>query len=249
MMMRRRFTVGFVSCLGAVLVVGLLVGTIPVTGFEGIDGRIIVHRMPLWEKVARFYLRHVEFERWAREAAGGETDPQRRVLKLMDWTIKNVRHITPDLPLIDDHISHIVLRRYGNDGQLAEVFTALTTYTGNQGRWEAYRPPGARERVVLSFVESDSGWWVFDLWNGGWFETHAGQIATIHDFRHPEQLRRQGQAPEVLNGTPYLDYFKDLNRVWKRSFSRARGQMPWHRLLMELRLEPDDGDWSPPDAS
>jgi hypothetical protein len=52
-----------------------------------------------------------------------------------------------------------------------------------------------------------------------------------------------------LNGTPYLDYFKDLNRVWKRSFSRARGQMPWHRLLMELRLEPDDGDWSPPDAS
>ena len=34
MMMRRRFTVGFVSCLGAVLVVGLLVGTIPVTGFE-----------------------------------------------------------------------------------------------------------------------------------------------------------------------------------------------------------------------
>jgi len=249
MMTRRQFTVGFVSGLGAVLVVGLLVGTIPVPGFEGVDDRVIVHRLSLWEKAARFYLRHVEFERWAREATGGEMDPQRRILMLMDWTIKTVRHIPPDFPLIDDHIAHIVLRRYGNDGQLAEVFTALTTYTGNQGRWEAYRPPGARERVALSFVESDAGWLVFDLWNGGWFETPSGKIATINDFRHPEQLHRRGQAPEVLNGTPYLDYFRDLDRVWKRSFSRARGQMPWHRLFMELGLEPDDSHWSPRKAS
>jgi len=249
MMTRRQFTVGFVSGLGAVLVVGLLVGMIPVTGLEGVDDRVIVHRMSLWEKAARFSLRHVEFERWAKEAAGGETDPQRRVLKLMDWTIKTVHHIPPDFPLIDDHISYIVLRHYGNKGQLAEVFTALATYTGNESRWFWSRPTPASERLYISFVKSEMGWMVFDVWNGIWFETPSGKIATIDDFSHPEQLRQRGQAQEVLNGTPYLDYFKDLDLAWKRSFSRARGQMPWHRLLMELGLEPDDSDWSLPEAS
>ena len=236
------YRMGLVTGCSVLLVAALLVGNIPTTSFEGVDDTVIAHRVPLWEKAARFYLRHIEFERWVREAAQGETDPQRRVLKLMDWTMKTVRHITPEVPFIDDHISHIVLRHYGNDGQLAEVFTALTTYTGSQGRWEAYQPTGAKERVALSFVESENGWWVFDLWNGGWFETPSGKVATIDDFRHPEQLRRRGNAPEVLHGTPYLDYFKELDQVWKRSFSRARGQMPWHRFLMVLSLEREDAD-------
>lgn len=234
------FVRGFLAGAGGLLILLVMVGHVLTTGFKGVDDTVSVHQMPFWEKTAKFYLRHVEFERWAKEAAGEETDPQRRVLKLMDWTMKNVRHIPPGWPLIDDHISHNVLRHYGNDGQLAEVFTAFTTYTGNEGRWEAYHPPGAKERVALSFVESEDGWWVFDLWNGGWFETPSGRIATIDDFRHPEQLRRHGQAPEVLNGTPYLDYYRDLDRVFQRSFSRARGQMPWHRLLMVLGLETGD---------
>jgi hypothetical protein len=225
--------------LARLLLAVVLVGMIPTVSKEGIGGAVKFHRIPLWEKVAKFYLRHVEFERWAKEAAGGETDPQQRVLRLMDWTIQQVRHRPPELPLIDDHISHIILRHYGNDGQQAEVFTALTSYTGNEGRWEAYTPPWAKRRVVLSFVRSDEGWWVFDLWNGGWFETPDGKIATIADFRQPNQLRLRGHAPELLEGTPYLAYYRDLDRVFQRSFSRAPGQMPWHRLLMVLGVESD----------
>lgn len=214
---------------------------IPTTGFEGVNDSITVHRMPLWEKATRFYLRHREFQRWAEEAAGGETDPEKRAIRLMDWTRKQVKRITPDLPFIDDHISYIVLRHYGNDGQLAEVFTALAAYTGNEGRWEVYAPLGAKARVALSFIRADRGWMVFDVWNGGWFETPDGRIATLEDFKHPERLQRRGQAPEVLAGLPYPAYFQDLDRTFQRSFSRAYGQMPWHRLLMELGLESEDG--------
>ena len=226
------------SLSGIVLAV-ILVGMIPTVSKQGVNEALVLHRIPLWQKAANFYLRHVEFERWAKEAAGGETDPQRRVLRLMDWTMKQVQHRPPEMPFVDDHISHIVLRHYGNDGQLAEVFTALTSYSGNEGRWEFYTPTGAKHRVALSFVRSEDGWWVFDLWNGGWFETPDGKIATIADFRQPDRLRRRGQAPEILDGTPYLDYYRDLDRVFKRSFSRAPGQMPWHRLLMVLGIESD----------
>ncbi|MDE3118892.1 MAG: hypothetical protein KGL03_07745, partial [Nitrospirota bacterium] len=232
----KRFSAGLlVGTVGLALLV-TLIGQIPTTGLEGVDDRMIVHRMPLWEKAAKFYLRHRQFQRWAEEAAGGETDPQRRVLRLMEWTRSQVKPIPSGLPLVDDHISHIVLRHYGNDGQLSEVFTALTTYTGNEGRWEAYSPPGASARVALCFIESEGKWWVFDVWNGGWFETPSGQIATIEDFKHPEQLRRRGQAPELLGGLPYINYFQDVEGVFVRSFSRASGQMPWHRLLMVIGL-------------
>ncbi|MDE3242187.1 MAG: hypothetical protein KGO52_05645 [Nitrospirota bacterium] len=237
----KRFSAGLlVGTVGLALLV-TLIGQIPTTGLEGVDDRMIVHRMPLWEKAAKFYLRHRQFQRWAEEAAGGETDPQRRVLRLMEWTRSQVKPIPSGLPLVDDHISHIVLRHYGNDGQLSEVFTALTTYTGNEGRWEAYSPPGASARAALCFIESEGKWWVFDVWNDGWFETPSGQIATIEDFKHPEQLRRRGQAPELLGGLPYINYFQDVEGVFVRSFSRASGQMPWHRLLMVIGLEPEDG--------
>jgi len=237
----KRGSIGLV--VGALSVVSLLflIGQIPTNGLEGVDDRMIVHRMPLWEKAAKFYIRHREFQQWAKEAAGGEIDPQRRVLRLMEWTRSQVKPIPPAFPFVDDHISHIVLRHYGNDGQLSEVFTALTTYTGNEGRWEAYAPPGASARVALCFIGVEGKWWVLDVWNGGWFETPSGQIAAIEDFKHPEQLRGQGQALKLLGGLPYVNYFQDVEGVFRRSFSRAYGQMPWHRILMMIGLEPEDG--------
>ncbi|MFM8550962.1 MAG: hypothetical protein ACKOCD_01385 [Nitrospiraceae bacterium] len=245
----KRFWAGVLAGAAGLLLVVALVGLIPTTGLEGVDDRMIIHRMRLWEKAAKFYIRHREFQRLAEEAAGGETDPQRRALRLMEWTRSQVKPISQGMPFVDDHILHIVLRHYGNDGQLSEVFTALTKYTGNEGRWEAYRPPRAKARVALCFVESNGQWWVLDVWNGGWFETPSGRIASIEDFKHPEQLRRRGSAPEVLEGTPYLDYFRDAERIFQRSFSRARGQMPWPRLLMWLGLEPEDGEWHPAGVS
>lgn len=246
----KRFSIGLiVGALGAGLLL-FLVGQIPTIGLEAVDDRMIVHRMPLWEKAAKFYIRHREFRQWAEEAAGGETDPQRRVLRLLEWTRSQVKPIPQGQPLVDDHISHIVLRHYGNDGQLAEVFTALAAYTGNEGRWwEASSPPGASARAILCFIESGGKWWVLDVWNGGWFETESGQIATIEDFKHPERLRQRGYASELLGGAPYISYFQDIERVFMRSFSRARGQMPWHRLLMVIGLEPDDENWRPSGSS
>jgi hypothetical protein len=78
---------------------------------------------------------------------------------------------------------------------------------------------------------------VFDVANGGWFETADGMIATVEDFRHQQSLRRNGGVPEILDGTPYLDHFQDLDELWRSSFSRAKEQMPWHRLLLVLGLE------------
>ncbi len=225
------FLAGMAAGAGLLVALVMLLGSIPSYTLEGVDDQLKLHRIPLWEKAVTFYLRHRHLERMVAEAVQGETDPERRVLKLLEWTRKAVHPQPPGLPLVDDHISHIVLRRYGNESQLAEVFTALTTYAGYEGRWGWYTPPGASEAVVLSFVRSDRGWWVFDVRNGGWFETDSGHIATVADFRRPEALHRRGPAPGALRDTPYLTYFLNLDAVWKRSFSRAQGQTPWHRLL------------------
>lgn len=243
----------FLVCMAAgciaVAILVMLLDFIPCKSSEAVGSEESKIDLSCGEKAIRFWLRHRDLKRMVAEASQGETDPQRRVLNLLEWTRKTVRPVPLGLPVIDDHIPYVVLRRYGTEYQLAEVFTTLAFYAGHESRWDRYTPSGADAAVALSFVRSERSWWVFDVRNGGWFETRSGKIATINDFSHPEQLRRRGQAPEVLNGTPYLDYFKDLDRIWKRSFSRARGQMPWHRLFMELGLEPDDSHWSPSKAS
>ena len=238
---RARCLACFVAGCGLVIFLVLGLAFIPTTSLEGVDDAVKRHRISLLEKTGAFLLRDAQSQRLAEEAAGGETDPQRRVLKLLDWTVRAVRPMPPGLPLIDDHILHIVHRHYGNDVQMAEVFTLLTTYTGNHGKFAESATPGARASVTLSFVESEDGWWVFNVEHGAWFETEAGRIATIQDFRHPEHLRRLGRAPDEWGGVPYLAYFEKVEEVWKRSFSRARGQRPWHRLLMKLGLEQADG--------
>lgn len=225
------FLAGMAAGCGLLAALVMLLGSIPSYTLEGVDDQLTVHRIPLWEKAVTFYLRHRSLERMVAEAVQGETDPERRVLKLLEWTRKMVHPVPPGLPVIDDHISYVVLRRYGAEYQMAEVFTTLAFYAGHEARWDWYSPPGAGIAVALSFVRSDRGWWVFDVRNGGWFETDAGEIATIEDFRHPESLHRRGPAPDALQGTPYRAYFLDLEAVWKRSFSRAQGQTPWHRLL------------------
>ncbi len=232
----KRVLVGVLTGFGALSLVLLLVAQIPATSLEGQNATVKVHHLPLWEKVARFWIRHREFQRMAEEAAAGETDARKRVLRLMEWTRKQVRLIPPGLPLIDDHISHIVLRHYGNEGQMAEVFTALTRYTGNPGLWEWSGIPGSTERIVLSFVQSDDGWWVFDVLHGAWFETENGRIATVQDFAALDRLRPRGGAPETLGGKPYLRYFGAAHKVFEKSFSRAAEQMPWPRLRAILGL-------------
>lgn len=233
-----RFMAGFAAGCAVLVTAAILLAHLPVTSREGVDDTVKDHRIALWEKVARFLVRHAEFQRMVEEAASGEADPQRRVLRLMDWTRRQVRLQPSDLPLIDDHISHIVLRHYGNEGQMAEVCTALTTYTGNDGRWAWSNDPHKGARLALCFIKADEGWWVFDILHGAWFERPDGKIATVEDFRDKERLRIRGQAPESYGGVPYRDFFIEVEKVWQRGFSRAPGQIPWHRLLMVLGLEP-----------
>jgi hypothetical protein len=234
----KRFRAGCLT--GAVAVIGavLLIGQLPVTSREGVGEIVKEHRLPLWEKAARFLVRDAEFRRMAEEAAGGEADPERRVVRLLEWTRAQVRLQPEGLPFIDDHISHIVLRHYGNAGQMAEVFTALTTYTGNEGRWEWSKPPGRGVGLVLAFVRSSRGWWVFDVANGIWFERPDGGIAVIEDFQDMARLTMRGRAPDSRDGRPYRDFYSNLEAVWRVSFSRAYEQMPWHRLRAILGLAP-----------
>jgi hypothetical protein len=214
----------------------LAVSFIPADTKQGVDESLHIQRIPLAVKAVRFYGRHLELNQMLAEATADETDPERRLLRLLAWTQRMVRPQPPDRPVLDDHISHIVHRQYGTDGQRAEVFTALAYYDGHEARWAHYTPPGATQRIVLSFVKSGPDWWVFDVTNGGWFETPAGHIAAIQDFHHPASLRPRGAASAMLDGLPYLAYFQDLDRVHARSFSRAPGQTPWHRFLIEAGL-------------
>jgi hypothetical protein len=230
----KSFVAGMVVACMAVAMLVMLLDYISCESTEAVGNEQRKIILSCGEKVIRFLLRHQDLVRITGEASKGETDPQRRMLNVLEWTKKNVRPVPPGFTIIDDHIPYIVLRGYGAEYQLAEVFTTLTTYAGYPGRWAWYTPPRGKRQVALSFVQSEDGWWVFDLRNGGWYETSDGKIATIADFRQPDRLIRRGQAPEALEGTPYLDYYRDLDKVFQNSFSRATGQMPWDRFWMEL---------------
>lgn len=150
--MKRRWIKPFLAGMAAVFGLFLLMDYIPCKkSREAMGSEQTEIAFSCGEKAIRFWLRHRDLKRMVAEASQGETDPQRRVLNLLEWTRKTVRPVPPGLPVIDDHIPYVVLRRYGAEYQLAEVFTTLAFYAGHEARWDWYTPPGSRRSGCALF--------------------------------------------------------------------------------------------------
>jgi hypothetical protein len=55
---------------------------------------------------------------------------QQKAKAIFEWKIKHIVKQPPQLPVIDDHPWHIIVRGYGMADQMADVFAVLSNYAG-----------------------------------------------------------------------------------------------------------------------
>ncbi len=202
--------------LAGTVLLGLLVW--PATTRQGINFEVTEKRIPLVIKGMDFLVRNYEYRRLAAEVTRGLGTEEFRVEALFRWTREHIRPVPSGWPVVDDHISHILIRGYGTEDQMADVFTTLAAYAGIPAFWRAFGDPedSPRVRGVLSFVRIGGRWTVWNVATGAVSRDTGNRLIPVEELAKDPGWSRLAlfSAPKVL---------------------RADEQMPLPRMLQELR--------------
>lgn len=222
-----------VAVVGASLLWGLT--TAKATTRQGVNFEVSTLEIPLTLKAMDFLNRHAHYRRLAREITRGRHSDQERVLAVFQWTRQHIPPTPKELPVIDDHVWHIIIRGHGLSDQMADVFTTLSTYAGVPAFWKFVKVAPGGSIVTMSFAKVDDRWVAFDIAEGLVFADAQGRLIAIETLAADPALVKTVTGDRAPGGVPYGDYVKSLRPFTPPDVLRAEQQMPWPRAAFELR--------------
>lgn len=196
----------------------------------GTDGVVRERPIPLYAKACGYLYRDWAYRDIVREAVSGAPDDGRKAARVLSWTVTHVqRGVPPGLAVVDDHPLNIVIRGYGTDDQLQDVFTILCSYAGLPAGMEKCYSADRSRHIVLSFVKVDGRWLVFDAARNRTFRNMKGAAADTAD------CAAGAVALSGADAETYGPYLRSAGAVDPASLTRADEQMPTRRLQAEAR--------------
>lgn len=215
------------------------------TTLQGVNFRQRVRPIPVYVKGIDFVQRHYYYRQLASEIVNESMSPAERALAAFEWTRRNIRDVPPGLPVIDDHISHIMIRGYGTNDQMADAFATLCTYAGVPAFWARIRTSSG-DKTILTFARIEDRWIPFDMWAHLAFRNRRGALASVDELLADPALIDVATAAAPRAEADYRALISRETMVPFRAprWLRADMQRPWPRLVYETRraigLEQDE---------
>ena len=224
------------GCIAALIAAAVLLN-LEVTTLQGVNYKVHAVKLPLYLKLLDFLDRSYNYEVLVKKITSGAASGEDKAIMLLEWTCGNIRDNPKELPVIDDHVWHIIVRGYGVDDQFQDVFTTLCNYANMDSFCCDVYSRVWKGRKSLSFVKIGRNWTVFDAYNGVYFINKKGRIAGIPDLSEGGWRAVSIKKKDVP--AYYEKYFKNLNYVdfdrWR--LSREAIQSPLRRLIHFIQFE------------
>lgn len=218
------------SIVAATITAIILVLNIKVTTLQGIDYKVHTIRIPLYLKILDFVDRHYNHKQIVKRIIENEPDKQKRVMKIFSWTYHNIRKQPDDLPIVDDHVWHIIVRGYGVSDQSCDVFATLCNYAGTDAFFHSFKEEEKDEKITLSFAKLDNLWYIFDPYNGVYFVNKGDILADIDAIKKGHyRLERLGPPKKAV--LDYMNYIKNMPDIKEIGLRRETVQSPFKRFL------------------
>jgi hypothetical protein len=151
-------------------------------------------------------------------------------MRIFSWTHNNIRKAPKELPVVDDHVWHIIVRGYGVKDQSQDVFTTLCNIAGVGAFFSGIYAEDSSGVIILSFVKIQEKWYVFDAYRGVYFKDKHGRLADIGSKNEWLAATLDGQ-PDI----DYTPYLKNLPTIKDIGLNRSNTQSPFNRLLFEIK--------------
>lgn len=232
---RTIFIIIFISLLSA----SILLLNIEVTTRQGIDYTVYIKKVPLYFKALGFIYRHFTYKQLIKEIIKDGQSNEEKVLTLFKWTHENIRKVPEGFPVVDDHISDIIIRGYGECDQSADVFCMLCEYTGISAAWVLISPETPKQKrpmLAVSLVKLEGKWRLFDTYYGNYFINKKGEFASVDELIANPDLIKQAKHKPFISGYPYASFFTGLRNISDKDlWKRGKPQMPAYRLVYEAK--------------
>lgn len=230
--MKKILVVGSAIVISLVLLMGFVNLTVTTRQCINYDCRTI--RMPLYLKTLDFYDRHFNYKFLVQGIVRGARSEEERALHLFSWTCANIRQRPQSLPVIDDHVWHIIIRGYGVRDQYQDVFTALCNYARVEAYYTNISSKKESKKIPLSFVRIADKWCVFDVSCGVYFKNRAGALADINEIKSGDWVLCRINSDNEVD-VDYRDFIDNFPSSIKIRLRRANIQSPINRLLFEIK--------------
>jgi len=201
-----------------------------VTTKQGIDHKVRSIKIPLYLKTLDFFDRYYNYRELVKRIVHGANNDEEKVMRIFSWAHNNIRKAPKELPVVDDHVWHIIVRGYGVNDQSQDVFTALCNIAGIDAFFAAVYTEDRSGVIILSFVKIQEKWYAFDAYRGVYFKDKQGRLADIGP-KNEWLIVTLDRQPDI-NYAPYL---KNLPAIKDISLSRSNTQSPFNRLLFEIK--------------
>lgn len=214
-----------------VLIAAITMLNMKVHSKQGVNYKVHTIDLPLYLKALDFFDRHFNYVQLVKSITYGVKSDEDKVIRMFEWTFKNIRRIPQGLPIMDDHVWYTIVRGYGVDEQFSDVFTTLCSYAGQEAMYLWVQSKNSTSKIPLSFIKIKKAWFVFDPYRGVYFIGKDGRLADIEVIKLPNQW-----TPQILNmdtEIDYSDYFLNLPSP-EEKLNRANIQSPWRRFVYEL---------------
>ena len=229
----RRRAVRRAAIAGASLALLFAVACWPTSRFVGTNFVVTRQTLPLWLKAVDFIDRDLNVARTAQAVISEDADDEAKAAAALTWTRASIRPQPSTLPVVDDHIWHIIVRGYGLDDQRADVFTTILVYAGVPAYWMLIG--GSGQELALSYVRIRDAWRVYDVTNGVVFRHGSGELATPEQLAGNRELITTAAHGAGLQAERYLEHFAGYRPPQAPDVLRADMQMPRRRAWQEVR--------------
>lgn len=224
-----------ISFLGLVCVIAFL--NIQVTTRQGINYKVSTLKMPLYLKAIDFYDRNFNYKWLAQKITKDKNSDRDKVMAIFEWTTKNILQQPKELPVVDDHVWHIIVRGYGTGDQFSDVFTTLCNYAGFEAFFYRLANKEGSRRITFSFVRICDKWHIFEPAAGIYFLNYSGAFVPVAD------MAQKNWTPVCIGGAlepekDYTDYFREISLIdfaKIHRYSRANIQSPINRFIYGIR--------------
>ncbi|PIQ89649.1 MAG: hypothetical protein COV72_02205 [Candidatus Omnitrophica bacterium CG11_big_fil_rev_8_21_14_0_20_42_13] len=234
--MRKRIII-FISCAGIFFSGLFLVLNIKVTTRQGIDYKVSVIEIPLYLKILNFYDRHFNYKWLVERIIKDKPAEADKIMALFSWVNEHIKTQPRELPVIDDHVWHIIVRGYGEGDQPSDVFTTFCNYAGFDAFFYRLGNKDRTRRITVSLVKIKDKWYVFEPRSGAYFIAKNGRFASIEEISAGNwQVRRLKE--DSFDETDYGNYFSQIADIDSKSihrFSRANIQSPLKRFIYGIK--------------
>src|SRR5690349_2843140 len=101
---RRRAALVLILMIAA----GAIVASLPAHRKIGVNFVVTDHTLPLWIKAVDFVDRDLNLAQTARQVLSGTESDEARTMAALEWTRAHVKDQPAGLPIVDDHVWHVV---------------------------------------------------------------------------------------------------------------------------------------------